>query len=54
MHNLLLSARSIMRQGKKLDAAYIRKWLKEFSVLLEPKDLIGRFENFWKRLRKKS
>ncbi len=42
----------IMRQGKKLDVAYIRKWLKEFSVLLESKDLIGRFENFWECLRK--
>jgi len=40
----------IMRQGNKLDAGYIRKWLKDFSDLLETKELLERFERPWKRL----
>lgn len=40
----------IMRQGKKLNIKYIRKWLKEFSDVLGEKELIERFEKPWKRL----
>ncbi|MBI5789082.1 MAG: nucleotidyl transferase AbiEii/AbiGii toxin family protein [Candidatus Schekmanbacteria bacterium] len=40
----------IMRQGEKLDEAYIRFWLDEFSLLLETKEVLERFENPWRRL----
>jgi len=40
----------IMRQGDKLEVKYIRKWLKEFSYLLESKEIIERFGLPWKRL----
>ncbi|MBI4811506.1 MAG: nucleotidyltransferase [Ignavibacteriales bacterium] len=38
----------IIRRGKKLNTKYIRKWLKEFSGLLEMKEIIDRFEKAWK------
>jgi hypothetical protein len=44
----------IMRQAHKLNVKYIRKWLKEFSRLLESKEIIERFEEPWKRLGKKN
>ena len=40
----------IIRQGKKLDIRYIRRWLKEFSYVLETQELLQRFEEPWKRL----
>lgn len=40
----------IMRQGNKLDVNYIRKWLKDFSDLLEMPELFERFEKPWKQL----
>jgi len=40
----------IMRQGDKLQVKYPRKWLKEFSHLLESKEIIERFEAPWKRV----
>ncbi len=43
----------IMRQGKKLDVKYIRKWLKEFNHLPGMEDIIERFEKPWKRLMRK-
>lgn len=43
----------IVRQGKKLDIRYIRRWLKEFSYVLETQELLQRFEEPWKRLIKK-
>jgi hypothetical protein len=43
----------IIRQSKKLDIKYIRKYLKEFSDILEMKILIERFERPWKSLMSK-
>jgi hypothetical protein len=40
----------IIRQGDKLDVKYVQKWPKEFSHLLEDKEIIERFEEPWKRL----
>jgi len=40
----------IMRQGNRLDTEYIRKWLKEFSKLLETQELLERFEKPWKQI----
>lgn len=40
----------IMRQGNKLDVNYIRKWLKDFSDVLEMPELFERFEKPWKQL----
>lgn len=42
----------IFRQGKKLNINYIRKWLKEFSRLLETEEARERFEKPWKRFLK--
>lgn len=42
----------IMRQGKKLDTAYLRKWLKEFSDALEMPEILERFERPLKELMK--
>jgi len=39
----------IMRQGKNLDVRYIRKWLKQFSDVLDMKEILARFEKPWKR-----
>jgi hypothetical protein len=39
----------IIRQSKKLDINYIRQWLKEFSRVLETKELKERFGNFWEK-----
>ncbi len=38
----------VKRQGKKLDAAYIRRWLKDFSDVLANGDILERFETAWK------
>jgi hypothetical protein len=43
----------ILRQGKKLNVKYIQKWLKEFSDILEMKELLERFEKPWKQLMEK-
>ena len=43
----------ILRQGKKLDILYIRRWLKEFSSLLEVSEIKQRFENPWKKFLRK-
>lgn len=40
----------ILRQGNKLDISYIRKWLQEFSNLLETNEVIDRFDKPWKQL----
>lgn len=40
----------IIRQGKKLDVTYTRKWLKEFSSILEIPEILERFERPWKEL----
>lgn len=44
----------IIRQGKKLETRYIRKWLREFSLLLENNEILKRFEEPWKILVKSS
>jgi hypothetical protein len=41
----------IYRNAGKLDLAYIRSWLKEFSLLLESDEILLRFENAWKKWR---
>ena len=43
----------IMRQRKKLDVKYIRKWLGEFSQLLEAEEVTDRFERPWEKIMKK-
>lgn len=40
----------ILRQGKRLDMDYIRKWLNEFSAMLETPEIKERFEKPWKQL----
>ena len=37
----------IVRQGKKLDARYIRRWLGEFSRTLDDPGIIERFRQAW-------
>ncbi|MCX6070196.1 MAG: hypothetical protein NTU91_04950 [Chloroflexi bacterium] len=39
----------IARQGKKLDARYIRSWLGEFSRTLDDPGIIERFRQAWAR-----
>lgn len=39
----------IDRQGEKLDAAYIRKWLKEFADALAIPEIAERFESPWQK-----
>ncbi|MEW6605922.1 MAG: nucleotidyl transferase AbiEii/AbiGii toxin family protein [bacterium] len=43
----------IIRQGKRLNVAYIRRWLKEFSRLLEMEEILQRFEEAWRRFGKR-
>jgi hypothetical protein len=43
----------VIRQGKKIDSNYIRKWLKEFSDALEMGEIFERFEKPWKQLAEK-
>ncbi|MEW6620075.1 MAG: nucleotidyl transferase AbiEii/AbiGii toxin family protein [bacterium] len=42
----------IIRQGKRLNVAYIRRWLKKFSRLLEMEEILQRFEEAWRRFGK--
>jgi len=37
----------LMRQNRKLDVAYIRKWLRAFAELTEP-EVLKRFERAWR------
>jgi hypothetical protein len=37
----------IVRQGKKLDARYIRRWLGEFGRTLDDPEIIERFRQAW-------
>ena len=39
----------VLRQGDKLDVEYIRKWLREFSFVLEEPEISERFERVWKK-----
>ena len=38
----------VYRQGEKLDAAYIRQWLNEFSDALADPEIVERFEQAWR------
>lgn len=40
----------ILRQGKRLDRDYIKKWLCEFSAMLEMPEIRERFEKLWNQL----
>lgn len=40
----------ITRQRDRLDARYIRRWLREFSAVLESPELLERFEAPWRQL----
>lgn len=40
----------IIRRGKRLDVAYIRRWLGEFSQILEMEEIRERFEKAWIRV----
>jgi len=42
-------AKKSLRNAGTLDLAYIRSWLKEFSLLLESDEILLRFENAWKK-----
>lgn len=39
----------ILRQGKKLDVRYIRRWLGKFSRGLDAPDILDRFRQLWAR-----
>lgn len=39
----------VARQGDKLDVAYIRQWLKEFSEALSQDDIVRNFEAAWRK-----
>lgn len=40
----------VYRQGKRLDADYIRRWLDEFSAFVDNPDLVDLFEVPWRRI----
>ncbi|MGH7495995.1 MAG: hypothetical protein ACREOO_26885 [bacterium] len=42
----------IFRHGEALDHAYIRAWLKEFSLILETDEVLQRFERVWAKWKK--
>jgi len=44
----------ILRQGRKLDIKYIRKWLREFSNILESKEIIECFEKPWRKFQREN
>ncbi len=39
----------ILRQGRRLDVTYIRRWLQEFALLLETNEVLQRFETPWRQ-----
>lgn len=43
----------VLRQSKRLDVAYIRRWLREFSDLLANPDVLERFERPYRKLKPK-
>jgi hypothetical protein len=44
----------IYRQKQKLDAAYIRSWLKEFAEILGNPAIQERFEQAWQRFQQEA
>jgi hypothetical protein len=43
----------VLRQNKRLNVAYIRRWLTEFSDLLANPDVLERFEHVYRKLKPK-
>ena len=43
----------VLRQGRRLDVGYIRRWLGEFSDLLANPDVLERFEQAYRKLKSK-
>ncbi len=43
----------VLRQGRHLDASYIRRWLNEFSDLLANPDVLQHFEQAYRKLKVK-
>ncbi len=43
----------VLRQGKRLNVVYIRRWLGEFSELLTNPDILEHFEQAYRKLRSK-
>lgn len=41
----------VYRQGKSLDGAYIRRWLRDFAELLARPDVLESFERPWSKVR---
>lgn len=41
----------VLRQRGTLDSEYIRRWLREFSAVLDSPEVLERFEAAWRRLR---
>lgn len=42
----------IVRQGKRLNIGYIKRWLEEFARALENDEILSRFTDPWKKLAK--
>jgi len=40
----------VYRQGERLDADYIRRWLKAFSTIIDNPDLAELFEKPWRKI----
>lgn len=40
----------VHRQGERLDAEYIRRWLGEFAAVLEMPEILERFERAWRQM----
>jgi hypothetical protein len=43
----------VLRQGRRLDVGYIRRWLREFSDLLANPEVLERFEQAFHKLKLK-
>jgi predicted nucleotidyltransferase len=43
----------VLRQGRRLNVDYIRRWLGEFSDLLATPDILDRFEQAYRKLKTK-
>jgi len=41
----------LLRQGNKLDVAYVRDWLTQFAEALEKPELLTRFNELYNRVR---
>jgi hypothetical protein len=43
----------VLRQAKRLDTVYIRRWLSEFNDVLANSDILERFEQAYRKLKSK-